>query len=477
MKIIHKASATLSILFCIQMVSAQNLLNMDDWIAGTNGPTTNYHGYGPDTMNHRVDVLGPFGQSVVAWQARPDATDGLNGGMIHNGVVLSTNKTYRVTYWVRSEGSSNCKDGIGFFGYKGSDGQRLTQYERLDGVIHDWPKFSNVALSNDKWLLAVAYLHANDYTGPELGGIYDPSLVIGNNLPSPSYVITSYKLPSSETTLNTRAMTSLYSCGEGDNLYTYAPRLEEVNGNEMALIEILTGTSGGGDAQPPTAPTLSSIGQTDTTTDLSWTGATDDTAVTAYRIYKDGVLEAPLGNVSTYQVTGLTAGTSYNFTATALDAAGNESSVSNAVSVTTNSSGGGGSTVWNEANSVASYTGNVAVGTATVPNGYQMAIDGKLITEEVKVQLSGNWPDYVFSAEYRLPTLEEVQKHITEKGHLVNIPSASEVEAEGIELGEMNKLLLEKIEELTLYILKMDKEIKALKNKKQPQTKGMKCLH
>jgi hypothetical protein len=466
MKIIHKTSVTLSILFCIQIVTAQNLINMDDWVAGTNGPTTNYHGYGPDTMNHRVDILGPFGQSVVAWQARPDATDGLNGGMIHNGVVLSTNKTYRVTYWVRSEGSSNCNDGIGFFGYKGSDGQRLTQYERLDGVIHDWPKFSNVALSNDKWLLAVAYLHTNDYTGPELGGIYDPSLVVGNNLPSPSYVTTSYKLPSSETTLNTRAMTSLYSCGVGDNLYTYAPRLEEVNGNEKPLIEILTGTSGGGDTQSPTAPTLSSIGQTDTTADISWSGATDDTAVTAYKIYKDGTLEATLGIVSTYQVTGLTAGTSYNFTATALDAAGNESPLSNAVSVTTNSSGGSGDgTVWTEANSVASYTGNVAVGTATVPSGYQMAIDGKLISEEVKVQLSGTWPDYVFAQGYDLPTLEEVEQHIKEKGHLVNIPSAAEVAANGIEIGHMNKLLLEKIEELTLYILEQEKKQKNLEKR------------
>jgi chitodextrinase len=218
----------------------------------------------------------------------------------------------------------------------------------------------------------------------------------------------------------------------------------------------------GTDTQSPTAPTLSSIGQTDTTADLSWTGATDDTAVTGYRIYQDGVLEVTLGNVSTYQVTGLTAGTNYNFTATALDAAGNESPVSNAVSVTTNGSGGGGGTVWTEANSVASYTGNVAVGTAIVPNGYQMAIDGKLITEEVKVQLSGDWPDYVFSPDYTLPTLEEVYRHINEKGHLINIPSATEVEANGIELGDMNKLLLEKIEELTLYILQQEQNQKLL---------------
>ncbi|WP_194428262.1 galactose-binding domain-containing protein, partial [Hyunsoonleella pacifica] len=90
------------------------------------------------------------------------------------------------------------------------------------------------------------------------------------------------------------------------------------------------------DSQPPTAPTLSSSGQTATTVDLSWFGATDDVAVTGYNIYKDGVLETTLGNVTTYQIIGLTASTSYNFTVTALDAAGNESVASNILNIRTN---------------------------------------------------------------------------------------------------------------------------------------------
>ncbi|TXN36139.1 hypothetical protein FVB32_16405 [Flagellimonas hymeniacidonis] len=226
----------------------------------------------------------------------------------------------------------------------------------------------------------------------------------------------------------------------------------------QAIYNDLTNPSG--DTQPPTAPTLASTGQSETTADLSWSGATDNIGVTGYKIFKDGALEATLGNVSAHQVTGLTADTAYNFTATALDGAGNESAVSNTVPITTNSSGGGssGGSVWSEANSVASYTGDVAVGTNSVPNGYKMAIDGKLITEEVKVQLSGNWPDYVFAKDYDLPSLEEIQKHIKEKGHLPNIPSAKEVEQNGFELGEMNRLLIEKIEELTLYILQLEQK-------------------
>ena len=127
-------------------------------------------------------------------------------------------------------------------------------------------------------------------------------------------------------------------------------------------------------------------------------------------------------------------------------------------------SGGGGSTtsVWSESNGIASYTGNVGIGTASVPSGYKLAVEGKIRTREVRVD-QDTWPDYVFKEEYHLPSLEEIQKHIKEKGHLINIPSAKEVAENGVELGEMNKLLLEKIEELTLYILKQEKKQKLLK--------------
>lgn len=382
------------------------------------------------------------------------------------------------------------------------------------------------------------------------------------------------------------------------------------------------------DTQDPTAPTLSSTGETETTVDLSWVGATDDTAVTGYNIYKDSALETTLGNVGTYQVSGLTASTSYSFTVTALDAAANESGLSNVISVTTDSSSGGssggttlipvnvtassdngngpenlidnnlngfvsrwsadgdpqhatfdlgneknfdqvqiafhygdqrtnnfdiqvsdngtdwtyvltnitsqgntldfedfafsnqysryvryvghgnslnsfnslsefrinnvstaddssggssgGSTVWNESSGNISYTdGNVGIGTSTIPSAYKLAVNGKIITEELKVQLQSAWPDYVFTKGYELPSLEEVERHITENGHLINIPSAKEVEENGLEVGEMNRLLLEKIEELTLYIIQLEKKnkrIDALENEQKLIKQNMKDL-
>ncbi len=100
--------------------------------------------------------------------------------------------------------------------------------------------------------------------------------------------------------------------------------------------------------------------------------------------------------------------------------------------------------------------GNIGIGTTT-PDA-KLAVNGTIHSKEVKVDLVG-WPDYVFTNDYQLPTLQEVENHIKQKGHLQNIPSAKEVEKNGIKLGEMNKKLLEKVEELTLYTIQQEKKL------------------
>jgi len=104
-------------------------------------------------------------------------------------------------------------------------------------------------------------------------------------------------------------------------------------------------------------------------------------------------------------------------------------------------------------------TGNVGIGT-TAPDS-KLTVKGKIHTQEVKVDLAGAVaPDYVFLDDYDLKTLDEVSQHIQEKGHLPNIPSAKQMEKEGVNLKEMNLKLLEKIEELTLYTIAQEEKIK-----------------
>ncbi|WP_185218118.1 hypothetical protein [Sphingobacterium mizutaii] len=104
--------------------------------------------------------------------------------------------------------------------------------------------------------------------------------------------------------------------------------------------------------------------------------------------------------------------------------------------------------------------GNVGIGTVS-PN-VKLAINGNIRAREVKVDASG-WPDYVFKKDHHLPSLKETEEFIKQNGHLPGVPSALDAESNGISLGEMNKILLKKIEEITLYLIDKDKEIDSLR--------------
>lgn len=85
-------------------------------------------------------------------------------------------------------------------------------------------------------------------------------------------------------------------------------------------------------------------------------------------------------------------------------------------------------------------------------------------SQAIKVE-PGSWADYVLYETYKLPALSDVEKFINNNKHLPDIPSESEVKQKGIDVGEMNALLLKKIEELTLYMIEKDKEVNELKSR------------
>ena len=111
---------------------------------------------------------------------------------------------------------------------------------------------------------------------------------------------------------------------------------------------------------------------------------------------------------------------------------------------------------------VENTAGNVGIGTDAPTE--KLSVKGKIRAQEIKVE-TANWPDYVFADGYQLLTLKETAEFIEKNKHLPGVPKATEVEENGLSLGEMNRILLQKIEELTLHMIDRDKRIEALEKK------------
>jgi hypothetical protein len=106
----------------------------------------------------------------------------------------------------------------------------------------------------------------------------------------------------------------------------------------------------------------------------------------------------------------------------------------------------------------------IAIGSVqSTADDFKLAVSGKIICEELKVELVANWPDYVFADDYKLTPLNELKSFIDTHQHLPDIPKAEDVQKNGFEVGEMNKMLLRKVEELTLYMIDQQEQIDALK--------------
>ncbi len=118
--------------------------------------------------------------------------------------------------------------------------------------------------------------------------------------------------------------------------------------------------------------------------------------------------------------------------------------------------------------------GIVGIGTTNPDPNFKLSVNGSIRSKEVNVE--ANWSDFVFLENYELLTLEEVEQHINENGHLPEIPSEAEVSENGINLGEMDAKLLQKIEELTLYLIQQNKELKSANIKIEQLQKEVSAL-
>ncbi|PWG77858.1 hypothetical protein DDR33_25295, partial [Pararcticibacter amylolyticus] len=116
-------------------------------------------------------------------------------------------------------------------------------------------------------------------------------------------------------------------------------------------------------------------------------------------------------------------------------------------------------------NGTNTFMGSVSIGGYDA-HGYKLSVNGNIRAKEIKVEAT-NWPDYVFTSEHKLSDLKEVENFIQKNQHLPGIPSASEIQEKGLNVGEINAALLKKIEELTLYVIELKKEVETLKTKNQ----------
>ncbi|MBW4891676.1 hypothetical protein KXQ82_18270 [Mucilaginibacter sp. HMF5004] len=117
--------------------------------------------------------------------------------------------------------------------------------------------------------------------------------------------------------------------------------------------------------------------------------------------------------------------------------------------------------------------GTVAVNASRVPTGYNFAVGGNAIAEQMTVMLQADWPDYVFEKDYALIPLKELGDYVNKNHHLPEIPLAAEVKKDGLNLGEINGLLVKKVEELTLYLIEKEKEIRELKASQEERLKKL----
>jgi Domain of unknown function (DUF4082)/Bacterial Ig-like domain len=294
------------------------------------------------------------------------------------------------------------------------------------------------------------------------------------------------------TTTANGPLTALASSTSPNGVYIYSTTPAFPNQSYSASnywVDIVFTTNTGDITSPTvvtTTPGTSSTGvATNTTINVQFSEALQATSVTTASAYiMNGATTvgstvsytAGSQNIILTPTNALEAGTTYTVTIKGgagankiLDVAGNPLSADYTWTFTTQSTGGN-SAGWilNGTNLVNSNAGFVGIATninpAPADNALKLAVNGNIIARKLKItQL--DWADYVFEPEYKLRPLKDLENYIHQYNHLPDVPSALEVEKNGIDLGDSQALLLKKIEELTLYIIKQQRQIDELETR------------
>lgn len=277
------------------------------------------------------------------------------------------------------------------------------------------------------------------------------------------------KFSATGTIANSVLAESSNNIGIGTNVPDY--KLTLVNGSNKGYIDFVIGGVAFG--SPGTMGLYSNnlerlkialngnvgIGNGTPTEKLEVSGSIKQSAVTSSILKTDanGKIIAATGGTDYVTAGSNTVGTIAKFTAagTVANSALTEAAITNGTGIKLDSKSAGYLAV-----------GDFGAGTPmSIPSGYRLVVQDGIITEKVKVAVRNltDWADYVFEPTYSLMPLNDVEKFVKENKHLPNVPSADEMVEKGVEVGQTSKMFMEKIEELTLYMIELKKEIEALK--------------
>ncbi|MCT4602043.1 MAG: hypothetical protein N4A59_03930 [Marinifilum sp.] len=350
---------TLVFLFFLVSTKAQNLINPGQWTVGS-GSVRNFSQNGASSENIREWGEDPFGTRSLLWKAVPDSGNNGDGGWNTASFPIDHSKMYRFSVWVKKTNSYSGHTYLGCYCYP-------DYVLRLNGTSTNNPYFwHGDPPVLGKWYLLVGYIHAsNDPSTSNYGGLYDGET--GEKVID----FTDFKFPPTATSARHRPYL-YYDTNTNDRQYFYAPRVDEVNGNEPSIAALLG-------------------------------------------IYNETQLSGDL-----------------------------------------------------------SVDGNLGIKT-TSSSEFPLAVNGKIRAKEVKVE--SDWADFVFKDDYQLMQLSDLEEFIQENGHLPKIPTEKEVEENGVSLGKMNSKLLQKIEELTLYMIEVNQRMELLEKENEELKKAMKSNH
>ncbi|MFC4634088.1 T9SS type A sorting domain-containing protein [Dokdonia ponticola] len=223
--------ASLFFIFIVNSTKAQNLMDTASWTLGS-GSVTGYYVNGSSSENWRVLGEDHLGRETILWEARNDVDNNADGGWNASSTSIDNTKTYRFAVWIKK---TNSHDGKTYFGCLRTNG-----ILSLNNTVNNNPYFWTGDLPElDRWYLLIGYVHHKDYSasggwGLATGAIYDGL----TGLQVQNLTVTDFKFSSTATSVSHRAYL-YYDVNINDRQYFMNPRLEEVNGQEPTILELL----------------------------------------------------------------------------------------------------------------------------------------------------------------------------------------------------------------------------------------------